>query len=62
LDFEIPDSGLQGGNTFADGVLDQPGQGMEIQFFHEVLTMGFDGFDTEMESGGDLTSGFPFRQ
>jgi hypothetical protein len=38
------------------GKLDQVGEVFELQFFFEVFTVGANGFDTEMETVGNLLS------
>ena len=38
----------------ADGVVDELGEGMEIELEHDVGAMGFRGVDADVEEGGDL--------
>lgn len=49
-------------DVVADGVVDQFGQGMEIEFQHDVGAMSLGGFDGDTEEGGDFLVGFAFGE
>ncbi len=47
-----------GGEAFADGVLGEFGDAVDMELKHQVAAMGFDGFDADVEVAGDFLGGF----
>jgi hypothetical protein len=48
------------GQSFSDGIFGELGNGPDLQFDHEVLTMGFHGFDADVQTIADLGRGLTF--
>lgn len=48
--------------TFADGVEDEFGGGMEAELFENVATMSFDGIGADVERGGGFLVGLAFGE
>ena len=55
---DIPSIDLD--DAVADGVEREIGDGVEIEFSHQVGAVSFGGFDAQAKSRGDLFSGFSF--
>ena len=53
-DTECLYSALQGGQALADGKLGQFRHAVDVQFFHDLVPVGFYGLDADMELSGDL--------
>src|SRR3974390_908302 len=49
-------------DVVADGVVDQFGEGMEVELEHDVGTMGFGSVDGDAEKGSNFLVGFAFSQ
>ena len=49
-------------DVVADGVVDEFGEGMEIEFEHDVGTMGLSGVNADAEKGGNFLIGFAFGE
>ena len=60
-DFAVA-SRLGGCETFADGVLRQLGDTVDIEFVHDAQTVGFDGLGTDVQPQGDLLGGSALRE
>ena len=46
----------------ADGVVDEFGEGVEVELEHDVGAMSFGGVDGDAEQGGDFFVGFAFGE
>src|SRR5262249_39216822 len=53
-------SRLDGDYANADGVTDQAGDAVDVEGFHELVAVGFDRADTDLQSPGDLFGAQPF--
>ena len=49
-------------NLVADGIVDQLGKGGQIQFMHDVCTMGLNGLHTDVQGRGYLFIAFPLSE
>jgi hypothetical protein len=50
---EGADNELCKGQSFADGVFGELGDAPDLQFNHDLLTVGFHGFDADMQAFAD---------
>lgn len=51
---------LQGSESFPYGIAGKFGHAFDVQLFHQIAAMGFDGFDAETKLMGNLFSGESF--
>lgn len=49
-------------DVVADGVVDEFGDGVEIEFDHDVGAMSFGGVDADAEEGSNFFVGFAFGE
>jgi hypothetical protein len=49
-------------DVISNGISHEIGYGVQIEFPHDIGSVGFGGLDTEIECHGDLLTGFTFSE